>query len=117
MPEMRMINCMVPSWEDFREGAGGSAPLFKTDIFDGIELADNRCWTIGIEYPDDVESRPQVFLLQYEEGHEDGSEAAIWCYPEDLDAIIAGLTLLREVLREVACEDAKRVPRPNWGAL
>ena len=116
MPEIRKVNCMLPSWS-LHEGTGSSTPLFKTDIFDAIELAEYRWWTIGIEYPNDLESRPQVFLLQYEECHPERSEVAVWCYPEDLDAIIAGLTLLRDAVREVACEDAKRVPRPNWGAL
>lgn len=118
MPETKLIRCLHPSCGEFPKLADNSAPSFKTDIFDGIELVDNRWWTIAIEYPNHVKDRPLIFLLQYDErDKEEGTEGAIWCHPEDLDAIIADLTFLRDVLREAAADDAKRVPRPNWGGL
>ncbi len=117
MPEMELIRCLFPSAGQSRVRQGSSMP-FQTDIFDGIELVDNRWWTLAIEYPDHLEDRPQVFLLQYEERpEEEGSEGAIWCYPEDLDAIIAHLTVLRDTLRQAARDDAERLPRANWGTL
>lgn len=119
MVETHVIRCVFPSG-DMSPGAKDSLQLFKTDIVDGIELVDDRWWTMAIEYPDSLEDCPVVFLLQYDDRRAERGEdyeGAIWCYPEDLDAIITNLTLLRDALRKAACDDAKRVPRPNWGGM
>ena len=98
------------------------------------ELAESRAWLIAVQYPPSPEIRPRVLLQQYEnvqipadtseEWRQEGPQvieneetAHIWCYPEDLDAIIERLTRVRDELREAAEEDRRDKTPAYWGAF
>ena len=104
------------------------------DLWDIADLAESRALLIGVQYPPSPEIRPRVLLQQVEnvEIPADASEdwrqegprvteceetAQIWCYPEDLDAIIEQVTSVREELRRVAEKQRRDKKLTYWGAF